>query len=340
MVESPEATSTLAPLAALAAEARATHDPDVEAALVQRRFEIGREILERHAGDPRRVPSPVEAGVADPFPEVRARPPELSLAELDVDVLRGALAHHGCLLVHDFFPDETMQVLRDDVDRMAIGFDRWMASGQREETPSWWVPFAAPGAELPLALRSMCGPIGTFYAADSPRALLHLVDAFDAAGLPELLASYMDEPVLLGLEKTSLRRVPPAVPNAWHQDGLRFGVDAGLVNLWVSLCECGPGVAPTLAVLPKRMGEILPLNAESPVPWDISPAVVEAAGEGIAPVELTLRPGDALMFDEMLVHSTRTDPAMTHPRYCADAWFFPRSGFPADLYKPLAYALP
>ena len=185
----------------------------------------------------------------------------------------------------------------------------------------------------------MCGPLGTFYAADAPRASLHLTDAFDEAGLPDLLRSYMGEPVLLGVEKTSVRRVPANVPTAWHQDGIRFGRDVGLLNVWVALGRCGVD-APTLGVLPRRMSQILPLNADSAVPWEIERTAMTAAGEGVAPVELVLEPGDAVLFDEMLVHSTITNSSMTEPRYCADAWFFPVSAFPADLYIPLAYTLP
>jgi hypothetical protein len=185
----------------------------------------------------------------------------------------------------------------------------------------------------------MCGPLGTFYAADSPRAFLHLVDAFDAAGLPGLLLEYMDEPVLLGLEKTALRRVPSDVPNAWHQDGIRFGRDVGLVNVWVPLCYCGTN-APTLGILPKRLGEILPLDAGSKVPWEIERGAMLRAAEGITPVVLDLAPGDAILFDEMLAHTTVTDDRMTDLRYGADAWFFPVSAFPADLYKPFAYSVP
>jgi hypothetical protein len=65
-----------------------------------------------------------------------------------------------------------------------------------------------------------------------------------------------------------------------------------------------------------------------------------AVSDGVDPVELVLQPGDAILFDEMLAHSTITHERMSRPRYCADAWFFPVSAFPSDLYKPIAYAVP
>ena len=157
--------------------------------------------------------------------------------------------------------------------------------------------------------------------------------------MPELLTECMNEPVLLGVEKTALRRVPPTVPTAWHQDGIRFGRDVGLLNVWVALCHCGIE-APTLGIFPMRPEEILPLDVDSAVPWEIRKDALAAATDGFEPIELVLRPGDAILFDEMLLHTTVTHQQMQTPRHCADAWFFPRSAFPADLYTPLAYVVP
>ena len=46
-------------------------------------------------------------------------------------------------------------------------------------------------------------------------------------------------------------------------------------------------------------------------------------------------PGDALLFDEWFAHKTGSDPAMPHPRFALENWFFGASGFPAG-YVPLA----
>jgi hypothetical protein len=313
-------------------------DPAREAQAVAERYRIGRALLTDDSLRDGPTSARMSLDVRDPFPDVTGTPPEVGLGELDLGVLRGALAHHGCLIVHDFFSASAMTQLRDDIDQLAAGFDRWMASGQADTTPSYFEPFEAPDAILPLALRNMCGPLGTFYAADAPRAFVHMLEAFDSAGLPALLTQYMREPVLLGLEKTAVRRVPPGVPTAWHQDGIRFGHDVGLVNVWVPLSPCGVD-APTLGIVPKRLDAILPLDEGSAVPWEIRPDALAEATAGVAPIELVLDAGDAILFDEMLVHSTITHEGMTARRYCADAWFFPVSRFPADLYKPLAYAV-
>jgi hypothetical protein len=46
-------------------------------------------------------------------------------------------------------------------------------------------------------------------------------------------------------------------------------------------------------------------------------------------------PGDALLFDELFLHRTGSDPNMPKPRFAVENWFFGPSGFPAD-YAPLA----
>ena len=45
--------------------------------------------------------------------------------------------------------------------------------------------------------------------------------------------------------------------------------------------------------------------------------------------------GDVLLFDDLFVHQTGSDPSMPNPRYAIESWFFGASGFPAD-YAPLA----
>lgn len=306
--------------------------------MVRCRYELGRALLAAgiERGQP---PLPEQHQLTDPFPGLRGRPPEVRLDELDADLLRRVLRFHGCVLVRGLFGPTSVARLIEDVDRMADAFETWLASPERPTTPSWFEPLDAPGAALPLEYRSWCGALGTYYAADGPRAFLDLVDAFHEVGLPELLTEYMREPVLLALEKTSLRRVPASVPSAWHQDGYKFGVDNGLVNVWVALSPCGRD-APTVGVVPRRATEILPLHDGSTVAWEIDPGALAAFAGDLPLLELEMQPGDGVIFDEMLVHGTIARPQMPNLRYGADAWFFPVSGFPVDLYRPFAFALP
>ena len=61
----------------------------------------------------------------------------------------------------------------------------------------------------------------------------------------------------------------------------------------------------------------------------------EAAGEtGI--VRPIFNPGDVLLFDEMFLHQTGSDPSMPNPRYAIESWFFGPSAFPEE-YAPIAF---
>lgn len=64
-----------------------------------------------------------------------------------------------------------------------------------------------------------------------------------------------------------------------------------------------------------------------------SPSFPEPAGDaGI--VRPIFNPGDALLFDELFMHETGSDPSMPNPRYAIESWFFGASVFP-DIYVPL-----
>jgi hypothetical protein len=60
----------------------------------------------------------------------------------------------------------------------------------------------------------------------------------------------------------------------------------------------------------------------------------EAAGE-IGIVRPVFNPGDALLFDDIFLHQTGSDPEMPNPRYAIESWFFGPSAFP-EIYVPLA----
>ena len=42
-----------------------------------------------------------------------------------------------------------------------------------------------------------------------------------------------------------------------------------------------------------------------------------------------------LLFDDLFLHRTASDPAMPKPRFAVESWFFAPSAFPED-YAPLA----
>jgi hypothetical protein len=152
--------------------------------------------------------------------------------------------------------------------------------------------------------------------------------------LPEVVGSYLGEPALISVHKTTLRKAEPAVAGAWHQDGKFMGPVRSL-NLWLSLSRCGDE-APGLDLVPRRLDQYLDTGTEgAQLDWTISDSVVARAAGEAGVVRPVFEPGDALLFDELFLHKTGSDPEMPHPRFAVENWFFGGSAFPSD-YAPLA----
>jgi hypothetical protein len=60
----------------------------------------------------------------------------------------------------------------------------------------------------------------------------------------------------------------------------------------------------------------------------------EAAGERpiVRPI---FDPGDAVLFDELCLHQTASEPSMTKPRHAIESWFFHAARMPEG-YAPIA----
>ena len=136
------------------------------------------------------------------------------------------------------------------------------------------------------------------------------------------------------MHKTTLRKADPEVAGAWHQDGYFMGQVRSL-NLWLALSRCGD-VAPGLDILPRRLEHYLATATDEAVlDYTISQRKVEEAAEGKPVLRPIFEPGDALLFDELFLHQTGSDPAMPNPRFAIENWFFGGSRFPEE-YAPIA----
>jgi hypothetical protein len=161
-----------------------------------------------------------------------------------------------------------------------------------------------------------------------------MLDAFERIGLDRVISGYLGEPAAVSAEKCTLRKADPSVGGAWHQDGNFMG-DVRALNVWLSLSRCGD-VAPGLDVVPKRVDHLLEAGTDgAPLSYVISPAKVEAEAGEVGIIRPVFEPGDVLLFDDLFLHQTGSDPSMPNPRYAIESWFFGASGFPAD-YAPLA----
>jgi hypothetical protein len=215
--------------------------------------------------------------------------------------------------------------------------------GQRERhdagaghDPAYYSPFHADprrGDEL-TPPREWIKAGGGLLAADSPRLSEEMFQLFAQAGLPELAAAYLGESPLISVHKTTLRRADPSVGGAWHQDG-KFMGDVNSLNVWLALSRCGDE-APGLDIVPRRIDHHVTVETdEAMLPNQISQRTAEEAAQGTSILRPIFEPGDALLFDELFLHKTASDPAMPKPRYAIENWFFGPSTFPAE-YAPLA----
>jgi hypothetical protein len=272
------------------------------------------------------------ADVPDLFPGV-VGPPEVDGPSLTFELFESALAHHGCVIVRGMIGDEAARHLRDDVDRAFEAFDRMVAGEALEQTAPWYRPMKPiyGSDELdPFAavfLRS-CGGI---YGGSSPRSFLEYLRVLDEAGVIDLVRRHLDEPPVLSLNKTVLRRIGGGAQPSWHQDASYLGGDICALNLWMSLSHCG-GDTDTMGldILPKRLFEVAEMGTHDTIHHQaIAQAVVERLGDGIEVVRPEFHPGDGLLFDQFFIHRSDIRPLPTE-RYAIESWFFGPSKCPSN----------
>jgi hypothetical protein len=272
------------------------------------------------------------AGVGEfPEPDTGSLPaagglPEFAPGDLTPELLRAAILRDGCLLVRGLVDRERALALAGGIER---GFaDR--AAG-RDGLFEEFEPHERYG---PVAGRDWIEAGGGLLAADSPELQFEMFELFRAAGLEPLVDGYLGEPAVISVHKTTLRKAAPSVPGAWHQDGTFMGPVRSL-NLWLSLSRCGD-VAPGLDLVPRRLDHLVAAGTDDAVlAMQTSAAKVEEAAGDTPIVRPIFEPGDALLFDELFLHQTASDPSMPNPRYAVENWFFASSSFPAD-YAPVA----
>jgi hypothetical protein len=316
-----------AEIAELVRQNREQSDGERERRILWLRHLAGIEILRQKGGAPQ---------FAEPANDLRdATVIEVGPEDLTPELLRAAILARGCLLVRGLID-------RDE----AISFAEQIEAGfalRAESEPAHLSPKAGdgmyevfhPAPPFEYADREWIEMGGGLLAADSPKTMFNVFDAIERSGFLRVVDGYLGEPGLLSVEKTTLRKATPNVPGSWHQDG-SFLHDVRVLNLWLSFSRCGDE-APGLDIIPHRLDEVLPVGQEAGTIFPIVPndeSIERAAGdEGIQrPI---FEPGDALLFDELFLHSTAADPEMPKARYALESWFFGRSGF-SEEYAPIA----
>ena len=285
----------------------------------------GAQMLERSAdGLEPRFPDPGDRMIA-------GSPPEIGPAELTAGRVRAAILSGGCLLVRGAIERDAAVGLGEGIE---TAFQHRDADGAGNSADSsLYDEFSPLPGFAALEERPWIAQGGGVLAVDSPELLEAMLSAFERIGLTEVISEYLGEPALFSAQKCTLRKADPSVGGAWHQDGNFMG-DVRALNVWLSLSRCGD-LSPGLDIVPRRIEELVEAGTDgAPLSYVISQAKVEEVAGETPIVRPIFEPGDILLFDDLFLHQTGSDPMMPNPRYAIESWFFGASGFPDD-YAPL-----
>ncbi len=262
--------------------------------------------------------------------EIVDRLPTVDATDVDAEVIRAAFLEAGCLMVRGLIDPERAARLKDGIDRAFDGRDAYIDGKKKvAETAPWFEPFV-PAEKYRTTGKEWNRHVkggGSVWAADSPRVMFEMLDAFEDAGVLQLTEEYLGERPAFSMKKAVLRRVSAESGSAWHQDGAFLGDDTiRTLNVWVALTRCGDE-APGMDIIPKRIDHIVPTGTEGALfDWAVSDALIrEQFG---APVRPIFEAGDALLFDHLCLHQTAAEPEMKKLRYATETWCFAPSTYP------------
>lgn len=270
----------------------------------------------------------------DPFPGAEG-PPEVGRDDLTVEVLGGAIVHHGCLIVRGLVDEERALTLREHVDHSIDARDRMAAGEAAPGDDEWYRPFE-PRDPLTNRERHWVREAGGMLTADAPQVLWEVLEGLGRAGAIDAITDYLGEPPVLSVNKCVLRKLRHSAPT-WHQDGKFLGSTVRTVDVWLALTECGAGTtAPGLDIVPTRFEELLVTQTDGAIFQDsIGQAVVDRAAPDRPWVTPHFAPGDSILFDERFVHRSSVGEAFEADRYAVETWFFAASAFP-EAHLPIA----
>jgi hypothetical protein len=305
---------------------RAEQSVELERMLLHLRNLLGIRLVEGEADD-RGFPAPAFDALPNGSPI-----PEIEPANLTPELLRAGILRSGCVLVRGLLERDRADEIAGEIDRAFKERERFDAD--RSFNDRYYVPFEHDPRRGLTPPRNFIHAGGGVLAIDSPMLSFELGELFRAIGLPQLVSGYLREAPLVAGDKATLRKAEPKVSGAWHQDG-KFMGEVKALNLWLSLSECGER-APGLDLVPRRLEQhVATQTDEAMMPNQVSQRVAEEAAGGLPILRPVFEPGDALLFDELFLHKTASDPRMRRPRYAIEHWFFGPSGFPGN-YVPLA----
>jgi hypothetical protein len=302
---------------------RANRERERERRLLGLRHLAGKRLIAEDRGTPA-YPDPAP----DVLPEAEGLP-EVAAADVTPELLRAGILRDGCLLVRGLVDRAQALAFAQQIDRAIEVRDRY-EDGTAPAEPGYYEEFQA----FPAWMRSWIRQGGGLLAADTPMLSFEMMEMLAGARVPDLVAGYLGEPAAISADKTTLRKADPGVVGAWHQDGAFMG-DVRALNLWLSLSRCGDE-APGLDIVPRRLDHLVATGTDgTQIDNQVSQEKAEEAAGDLPIVRPIFEPGDAVLFDDLCLHQTASDPSMPKPRFAIESWFFGASAFPGD-YAPIA----
>jgi hypothetical protein len=257
--------------------------------------------------------------------------PQIAPSALSAEAVRRAILEHGCVHIPGFFDPATVTRFVDGIET-ALQTRIDLAETPGPSTDPWFsgLPTRTRDEAISLARPWVAGD-GGMLACDSPRLLEMVLTAYEERGLRELLTDYLGERPILSANKATLRRARLEGSTDWHQDGAFLGSTAGIraLNVWVTLTDCGVD-APSMDIVPKRFDSVQETGTGGAIfDWAVGPDTVAELSVDAPVVRPVFQAGDAMLFDDMLLHRTALSPEMTRTRHAIESWFFAATNYPA-----------
>lgn len=293
----------------------------VQTAQVERRI-----MAARLAGGQARTPQPLREPwppeVADPFPGLVGAPPEVAAADLDAEVLGGAIGHHGCLIVRGALDDAQAARAREAIDNAYASREAFYAT---EQADRWFHPLHVEerGEENGM-VRGLVRTTGGTWMADSPAGTAVVLEMLHASGVVAAIEGHLGEEPCFSLQKSTLRRSEPDYRVvSWHQDGAFLDPGVRTTNVWLALSACGGDLpTPSLEIVPRRIDHVIEPDGGDLADYSVSGWTVHDLLDGGHTVIPEFAAGDAILFDELFLHRTHLTEDMTERRYALENWMF------------------
>lgn len=255
----------------------------------------------------------------DPFPGLIGIP-EIERHALSTEMMGGAILHHGSVLVRGLLSREEAGAFAGQIDDLFADYDAWAAGTPREGSPL--IPMEIDESEPLGPTRPWNREGGGIWAADCPALLDRLLHLYDRHGLIAAIEGYLGERPVISVGKTVLRRVDPTHPGDFHQDGAFLGRNVRTINAWIALSDCGVD-SPGLEVVDRRLPGIVETGTGDAIfDWSVGRNVAREANDGRPFARPAFKAGDALIFDQLMLHATSYGPAMDRRRFALESWFF------------------